>query len=334
MKNNILFIGTGAWGTALANLLASNPNNIVKMWGNNKQEVDNIKKGKNPSHFKSLLISKKIIPTLNIDECIKDNDYIFLSVPSSVLKDVTKKVVEKINNKPTFINVAKGLDSETNDIWSRSLKLILKKSGSKLATLSGPSFAIDVVKKKPTIVDIVSENIEVSQDVANLFNHSKYFKAIPLTDEIGVELCGALKNLLAIGTGIAKENHSSINTVSAILTQGISDIRKIVVCLGGHEDTIFGLSGIGDIFLTCTSKQSRNFTFGQYLFKKGSKKIKYAQEKTVEGYTVFPIVIEIIKIHHLKLPVLESVCDVLSKKIDAKDFVNASISKMGLSIKD
>ena len=328
--NNILFIGTGAWGTAIANLLASNPNNNVKMWGIDKNEVDAINKGKNPQYFKSLRISRKIHATLKISECSNNNDYIFLSVPSKVLKETTKMIVNEINNSPTFVNLAKGLDKDTNDVWSISLKKIIKKCESSLVTLSGPSFAIDVVKKKPTTVDVVSENIKDAINIIKIFSHSTYFKVFPLTDEIGVQLCGALKNLLAIGTGIAKENHSSINTISSILTQGISEIRKLICLRGGYEDTIMGLSGIGDIFLTCTSNQSRNFSFGRELFKKGFKIIKNKKTNTIEGYSVFPIVESIIKKNNLKLPVLESICEVLSQKISPRDFVKFSISKMGL----
>lgn len=330
MKNNILLIGTGAWGSALASLLASNDKNNVRMWGINEEEVENINQGKNPRYFKNLSLSNKINATLNLDECINDNNYIFLSIPSNALKSITKMIVKKVNNSPIFVNVVKGLDNETNQVWSISLKKIIEKCNSKLVTLSGPSFAIDVVRKKPTAIDAVSENINDAINIAEIFNHSSYFKVFPLIDEIGVQLCGALKNLLAIGTGISKENHSSINTISFILTQGIFEIRKLVSLSGGKEDTILGLSGIGDIFLTCTSNKSRNFSFGRSLFKNGFKITKNSEFKTIEGYSVFPIVEAIVKKHNLKLPVLESICEVLSQKIDPQDFVKFSISRMEL----
>uniref|UniRef100_A0A8C5GQH8 Glycerol-3-phosphate dehydrogenase (NAD(+)) n=1 Tax=Gouania willdenowi TaxID=441366 RepID=A0A8C5GQH8_GOUWI len=221
MKNKILFIGT------------------VRMWGINLHEIESLNKGKNPDYFKNISLSKRIFATEHLNKVIKDNDYIFLAVPSKALKEATQKIV---------------------------------------------------IKKKPTIVDVVSQDLTIATKVSNLFLNSLYFKAIPLNDEIGVEICGALKNLLAIGTGIAQENHSSINTISAILTQGIKEIKEIILLKGGQELTILNLSGIGDMFLTCTSKQSRNFSFGKNLYRKNFKIIKQTQLTTIEGYTVYPII--------------------------------------------
>uniref|UniRef100_A0A8C5GQR7 Glycerol-3-phosphate dehydrogenase (NAD(+)) n=1 Tax=Gouania willdenowi TaxID=441366 RepID=A0A8C5GQR7_GOUWI len=245
MKNKILFIGT------------------VRMWGINLHEIESLNKGKNPDYFKNISLSKRIFATEHLNKVIKDNDYIFLAVPSKALKEATQKIVSQINNSPIFINLAKDLTIATK--------------------------------------------------VSNLFLNSLYFKAIPLNDEIGVEICGALKNLLAIGTGIAQENHSSINTISAILTQGIKEIKEIILLKGGQELTILNLSGIGDMFLTCTSKQSRNFSFGKNLYRKNFKIIKQTQLTTIEGYTVYPIVASIIKDNNLIAPILESICEVLSQ---------------------
>uniref|UniRef100_A0A8C5GR53 glycerol-3-phosphate dehydrogenase (NAD(+)) n=1 Tax=Gouania willdenowi TaxID=441366 RepID=A0A8C5GR53_GOUWI len=277
MKNKILFIGT------------------VRMWGINLHEIESLNKGKNPDYFKNISLSKRIFATEHLNKVIKDNDYIFLAVPSKALKEATQKIVSQINNSPIFINLAK-------------------------------------VKKKPTIVDVVSQDLTIATKVSNLFLNSLYFKAIPLNDEIGVEICGALKNLLAIGTGIAQENHSSINTISAILTQGIKEIKEIILLKGGQELTILNLSGIGDMFLTCTSKQSRNFSFGKNLYRKNFKIIKQTQLTTIEGYTVYPIVASIIKDNNLIAPILESICEVLSQSLSPKDFVKTVIFKIDTSI--
>ncbi|MGL5630595.1 MAG: NAD(P)H-dependent glycerol-3-phosphate dehydrogenase [Mycoplasmoidaceae bacterium] len=326
--NKILFIGTGAWATALANSLATNPNNIVHMWGISKNEIDEINCRQNKKYFKNIKLSKNISASLEIDDFILDNNYIFLSVPSSVLKNVTSKVVNKINNNPIFINVVKGLDKDSNNIWSNSLRKIMKNSGSDLVTLSGPSFAIDVIKRKPTVVNVAGLNKSSCLKVKNLFNHNHLFEIIISSDEIGIQICGALKNLLAIATGIAKENHSSINTISAILTFGIKEISIIIDSFGGKKESILDLSGIGDIFLTCTSNKSRNFTFGRELYKKGFKLIKELNFNTVEGYSVYPIVDFIIKENKLNVPIMKTICEVLSGIITPKDFVKISISRI------
>ncbi len=327
MKNNIAVLGTGAWGTALANVLALSKNNVI-MWGIDEKEVLDINKGYNKRYFNTKL-SKNIKATLDLNEALKDVRYVLIAIPSKYLKGLLYSIVNELKNKPIFINVSKGLDPETNNPLMETLKSILKNKVSGVASLIGPSFANEVINKKPTIINCVCNDQKISKEIISLFN-CKFFKVKPVEDEIGSEFCGALKNLLAIGVGIAHQNHNSINTISALLTMGINEIKEIIKSKKGNPETILDLCGIGDIFLTCTSKQSRNFSFGISLYKYGLEKTLEKNKNTVEGYSVYKIVENIIGSKKEQYPIFWSICKVLSGEIKAKNFVDNCISLIGM----
>ncbi len=325
-KNKVVVLGTGAWGTALANVLADSGNDVF-MWGVNQSEVDDINKHHNKKYYGNKRINSRISASTNLKEALFRANYIVLAIPSIFLKDVLKSSKEFILNKPIIINATKGLDPDTMSPWGDTIKEIL--SSNDVASLTGPSFAIDVIDKKPTIVNIVTKSESLFKKISYIFN-CDYFKIVNCKDENGSEICGAIKNLLAIGIGIAHENHNSINTVSALLTTGINEIKEIISLQNGEQKTILDYCGIGDIFLTCTSDKSRNFSFGKQLYKHGLNKSLIMNSNTVEGYTVSKVVEKIIEKKSDKFPILNSICMVLSNKLKPRDFVNYSIELIGL----
>ncbi|MGL4617293.1 MAG: NAD(P)H-dependent glycerol-3-phosphate dehydrogenase, partial [Mycoplasmoidaceae bacterium] len=203
--------------------------------------------------------------------------------------------------------------------WSFTISKVLKDKSNGLASIIGPSFAIDVYHKKQTIVNVVSNNDNICRKVAGLFS-VPYLKVVKCSDEVGAETIAAYKNLLAIGMGIVIESTKSINTISAILTQGIKEIEIISKKNGGKPSTIIEFCGIGDIFLTCTSDLSRNFTFGKSLYRKNIDKSVKNGKTTIEGYTLYEIVKKEI-INNGNLPFFKSICLVLSKQIKPKDII-------------
>lgn len=326
MNKKIVILGTGAWGTALANVIADSGNQVL-MWGIDEDEVNNINKHNNRKYYGSKRLNKNISATTDVKTAIFKANYIIVAIPSKFIKGVLENIKNMVNSNPIIINATKGLDPETMSPWCDSIREILNTDN--VVSLTGPSFAIDVINKKPTIVNIVSKNEELFMKVSSIFN-CNYFKVVHCYDEKGSEICGAIKNLLAIGIGIAHENHNSINTVSALLTTGINEISEIIKLKGGDSGTVLNYCGIGDIFLTCTSNKSRNFTFGKQLYKQGLEKTIIFNSSTVEGYTVSDIVIEIIKGKESDFPILNSICNVIHGKIKAKDFVKHSIALIGL----
>lgn len=325
MTEKICVLGSGAWGTALSCCLSKNKNKVV-IWGINENEINDINNGYNKKYFGDKKLFARFEATLDLNAALKDARYILIAVPSNVIISVIKelKLVLNKNTPLTFINVAKGLDSNTDDVWSKSIKKELKRFDFDLVSLVGPSFAVDVFDQKPTVVNVSSKRLEVSRRVSELFN-SNFFKAIPIADEIGVQVLSALKNLLAIGVGIAQENHNSINTISAMLTEGIMEMQVIAKKMGSKSKTILQFCGIGDIFLTCTSDKSRNFTFGKEIFRNGLQKTIKNNKTTVEGYKVYKIVSQILNKYKLDTPVFKLIIKVLDGKLAPQDFVNASL---------
>lgn len=317
--NNITIIGTGAWGTAIAKVLSESGNNVT-MYGVDKKEIKDINQhGMNKKYFGQNKINTIIRATNNIDKALSKSKYIVFALPSAFLKDMLKILKNKLKHKVIFVNLVKGIDPSNKKPWSFTISKILKEKSSGLASIMGPSFAIDVFLKKQTIVNVVSKSDSVCKKVADLFS-VPYFRVVRCLDEVGAETIAAYKNLLAIGMGMVFENTKSINTISAVLTQGIKEIEIISKNNGGKSSTIVEFCGIGDIFLTCTSDLSRNFTFGKNLYRKNSSKSFKLSKLTVEGYTLYSIVKkEIIK--NKNLPLFKSICLVLNKDIEPKNII-------------
>ncbi|MEG0124274.1 MAG: NAD(P)H-dependent glycerol-3-phosphate dehydrogenase [Malacoplasma sp.] len=329
---NITILGTGAWATALGCCLSLNKHNVM-MWGIDKNEINDINAGYNKKYYGDQKLFANLKAIDDLAKSVEKAEYILLAVPSAFILDVIDKVKVHINkSKPiTFINVAKGLDSNSNDVWSKSIKKSLKSYNVKIASLIGPSFAIDVYNKKPTIVNVAAKKMETSRIVSSLFN-SYFFKCVPINDENGAQVLAALKNLLAIAIGIAEENHNSINTITALLTAGINEMQKIANIMGAKYKTILQYCGIGDIFLTCTCDKSRNFSFGKQIFRDGIYKTLEKNKSTVEGYKVYPIVKQIIIKHKLESPIFSLICKVLDGNLDPSKFVDSCLELIMIQV--
>lgn len=324
----ITILGTGAWATALGCCLSLNNHDVV-MWGIDKHEIHDINLGYNKKYFGNIKLFSKLKAIDSMEKALENCEYIILAIPSVFILEVVEKAKMHLNKNDfiIFINVAKGLDSSTNDVWSKSIKKILKGYNAKIATLIGPSFAIDVLNKKPTIVNVAAKKMETSKMVSHLFN-SHFFKCIPINDENGSQVLAALKNLLAIAIGIAKENHNSINTITALLTAGINEMQEIARIMGAKYKTILQYCGIGDIFLTCTSNQSRNFTFGKEIFREGIYKTLEKNKNTVEGYKVYPVVKQLINKNKLNCPIFSLICKVLDGNLNSSKFVDSCLEQI------
>lgn len=321
ISSRICILGTGAWATALGVSLSKN-NNTVFMWGINLKEINDINSGYNKKYFGENKFCSSLSATNDLSVAIGNSKFIVLAVPSNAVVDVINKLKTKISKKSKLIlvSVVKGLDDKTNNVISKTIKKLLKGYKIKLATICGPSFASEVFNNKPTIVNVASSDLKTSIAVSKLFN-CDILKVIPCLDEIGLQVYSALKNLLAIGIGLASEQYNSIDTTSAMLTLGVNEMAMIGKKMGAKKKTIFDFCGIGDIFLTCTSKQSRNYSFGNSLFLKGVEKTIIENTKTVEGYKVYKTVENIINIKKLDTPLFSSIVKLLNNELNPNEFV-------------
>ncbi|WP_033159874.1 NAD(P)H-dependent glycerol-3-phosphate dehydrogenase [Mycoplasmoides alvi] len=329
MKEKISILGTGAWGTALANVLLEN-NHIVQMWGIDLDEINDLKQGINKKYFGNKnLVKIPDLVTNDLSDAIKNTNIILLAIPSKFLINTLHKLKPILKKrKVIIINVAKGIDIESKKFWSDIIKANFKENNKGIVSLLGPSFATEVFDKEVTVINAVSSNFNVIKHVQKVFNN-KYFNLVPLENELGAEIFAALKNVAAIGTGITYYLHNSINTRSAMLTSLFKEIYTVYLKLSKTKkvsDIGYELCAIGDLTLTCTNEKSRNFTFGLMVGEFGVKKALEKNTTTVEGYIASSIVYEILQKNKIKAPLLESIYKILYKKINPNSLIKSLLN--------
>ena len=328
MKNRILVLGAGAWGTAIANLLAENHNKKIFLWAFEKKVSEDINKKKMNSEFlPKIQLNKNIIAISDYSNMTPN--YIFIVVPSQFVFSVVKKYTDSITKESkkniSVIICSKGFDSKKRLLLSDVLKPFF--SLKKIAILSGPSFAKLVVQKKPTAVTVASRDLVLSKKVRELLKN-KQFRVYINNDIIGVQINGAIKNILAIAAGITEGLGYGENARAAIICRGINEIEKVSIAFGGKKQTTLSLSGIGDIFLTCSSVSSRNYKFG-YLIGKGKNKndILKSNNTVTEGVENCKSLYLIKKKYNLDTPILDSIYKILVKGYPVNKIVNFLLSR-------
>jgi len=265
MKVNITVLGDGAWGTAIALLLSSNGHN-VSLWGPFPDNICEIRKTRENSRFlPGIKIPEEISLFEDGNEAINKSELIVLAIPSQFLRSVLHNLKEEIFKDKMILNLAKGIENHTLKRVSEIFFDEVKESKA-YAVLSGPSHAEEVSVNQPTAVVVASENKEYAMWIQKIFMN-KNFRVYTSNDLIGVELGGALKNIYAIAAGISDGMKLGDNAKAALITRAIAELTRLGITLGGKRETFSGLSGIGDLIVTCMSKHSRNRFVGEELGK-------------------------------------------------------------------
>ena len=260
-------LGAGGWGTALAIVLHHNGHEVT-LWEYKKQYTKALNKNReNKIYLPGIKIPPEIKITHSLDESCANQHLIVLAIPSQFIRDVILKF-KKYNLRDTIlVSVAKGIEQKTLLTVSLVIKDILKKlPDDNIGVLSGPSHAEEVANKIPTAVVAASKSINAAEQIQAAFMNS-YFRVYSSTDIVGVELGGALKNVVAIGAGIIDGAKFGDNTKAAIMTRGIAEISRLGIELGARPETFSGLSGMGDLIVTCMSRHSRNRFVGEQIGK-------------------------------------------------------------------
>jgi glycerol-3-phosphate dehydrogenase (NAD(P)+) len=252
---NVTVLGGGSWGTALAILLANKGIDIT-MWVRNKEQIDKIKStGENSKYLPGAKFPHNIKLDNNIDSSVYNKELIVLAVPSHAVRQTCIDIKSIVKKDVIIVNVAKGLENET--LYRISQIVEEEMPNSRYSVLSGPSHAEEVCKDMPTTVVAAAKQRQVAEFVQDLFMYSK-FRVYTNPDVAGVELGGALKNVIALGAGITDGLGYGDNTKSALMARGIVEMARLGTALGANTSTFAGLSGIGDLITTCTSLHSRN----------------------------------------------------------------------------
>lgn len=325
--NKMCVLGAGSWGTALALVLAENGNEVV-LWtlDENQKEIIN-KERSNEKYLPGISIHKNIEATCNIEYAVKDAELIVLSVPSQAIRGVCKKISSFVSSKQILVNVAKGLEKSTG---LRMSEVVLDEiEQAKFVVLSGPSHAEEVALGLPTTITVASAEIEDALKVQGIFIN-KNFRVYTNTDIIGVELGGTLKNIIAFGAGICDGVGYGDNTKSALITRGLAEIKRLGTALGANAETFSGLSGIGDLIVTCTSQHSRNRKAGMLIGQgKTLEETLEEVQMVVEGIVATEVAYNLSKKVGVEMPITEAIYSVLHKGVSPGDAVEELMSRDG-----
>lgn len=320
MEKRIGVLGGGSWGTALAILLA-NKNHHVEMWMRRKDQIDEIKKtGYNKKYLPHALFPENLAVTDDIQKTILNKDIVLLSVPTHGVREVLNIAKNYITEDQIIVNVSKGIENESLLRISQIVGEILP--NNKYAVLSGPSHAEEVSKNMATTVVSASNNKSVAEYIQNVFI-TPTFRVYTNPDVIGVELGGSLKNVIALAAGISDGLKFGDNTKAAIMTRGIFEMSKLGVAMGARAETFSGLSGIGDLIVTCTSMHSRNRRAG-ILIGQGYKVEDAIEEvgMVVEGIKTTKSAHELGKKYGIEIPITSELYNLLYKGADVAESVS------------
>ncbi len=322
---NISVIGAGGWGTTLANLLASKGYK-VKLWAFEKEVVDEINDKKENSQFlKGVKLSENISATNEIEEAVSDKELIITAIPSSFLRNTAKEISKYIGKDTIVVSVTKGLEDITFKSMSEILEEELKIKN--IVALSGPNHAEEVSRKIPTATVIASKDLDILTKVKKVFE-TDYFKVYPHDDVIGIEICGAIKNITAIAVGICDTLKLGDNAKASIITLGLTEMNRVGKFFGAKRATFYGLAGVGDLVATCTSKHSRNRFVGEKIAEgKSFEDIKKEMHGMVaEGIKTTKSVYDLAVKEKIDLPLTKQIYHVLYDKKELKKAIKDLIT--------
>ncbi len=319
MKEKVCIVGGGSWGTALAILLGKKGYNL-DIWLRNKKQCDDINKYReNVKYLPGIIIPNSIKVINDIQKTIKDKDIIVLAVPSHAVRGTLKHLKKIITKNQIIVNLAKGIENDTLCRISEIVKEELP--NIQYAVLSGPSHAEEVAKDIPTAIVAAAEQKQVAQLVQDVFMSPK-FRVYTTPDVVGVELGGALKNVIALGAGISDGLGYGDNTKAALINRGIFEIARLGKKMGADQMSFAGLSGIGDLIVTCTSMHSRNRRAGIKIGEGMS--MQQAVESigmVVEGLKTTKSAYELSKKMNIRMPITEEIYQVLYEGKNVKNSV-------------
>jgi glycerol-3-phosphate dehydrogenase (NAD(P)+) len=330
MKISVL--GAGGWGTTLAILLHYNGHNVT-LWEYKKSYARHLlKKRINTDYLPGIKIPKEILITSDIEEASDDKNLIVLAVPSQFLRNVVKEINYNRIEDAILVSISKGIEKNTLMTMSQMLKDVFPHiNENQIGVISGPSHAEEVSKMVPTAVVAASVEIETSKAIQAAFMTS-YFRVYASTDILGVELGGAFKNIIAIGAGIIDGAGFGDNTKAAIMTRGVAEISRLGLAMGARPETFAGLSGMGDLIVTCISRHSRNRFVGEEIGKgKKLKEVLKSMEQVAEGVETTRSAKQLAAKIEIETPITNEVYKIL---FEDKDPVKATTDLMTRDMKN
>ena len=321
--NNIAIIGSGSWGVALATHLANIGHN-VKIWSFLEEERDLINNEKKCKFLPNLTLPEGITCSTDFKEVIEGADFILHVTPSKFTRETFKQYKQYVGKTPVII-CSKGFEKETMKTLDEVILDELPEA--RVGVLSGPSHAEEVSIAIPTVLVMASKDKEVRELVQDAFM-CPHMRVYTSEDVKGVELGGALKNIIAFCAGVAAGVGFGDNTFAALITRGLGEISRLGVALGGQKDTFFGLSGLGDLIVTCLSEHSRNRRAGKLIGQgKTLEEAKKEVGMVIESIDNIDVAYALSKKYNIEVPIINTAYDVIYNKLDAKEAVNQLMTR-------
>ncbi len=314
----ISVIGAGAWGTTLATLLSEKGYDVT-LWTYERDLAEAINNTRiNNIYLPDILLSPNLKCTNDIIEAVANARYVLNAVPTQYIRSIFSKIKSYLRDEAVLISASKGIEIGTLLTPSQILKEMVHRP---VAVLSGPSFAREVALKLPTAVTIAAEDKKIRLLLQEIFN-TDYFRVYTHDDIIGTEIGGALKNVIAIASGICEGLGLGHNSRAALITRGLAEIKRLGVLMGAKEITFSGLSGLGDLVLTCTSNLSRNYTVGYQLgLGKKLSEITADARFVAEGVTTAQSAYDLSRKYEIEMPITEQIYLALYKDKPCSDAV-------------
>lgn len=320
VKQKIAVLGPGSWGTALAQVLSENGHEVI-LWGKDADQINEINTQHTNHHYlPDFVLPKEIQATLSLAEAVQGVDAILFVVPTKAIRSVAKELVPLIEKAPYIIHASKGLEQGSHKRISEVLaEEIPADKRREIIVLSGPSHAEEVAVHDITTITAASQVLESAKYVQDLFMND-YFRIYTNDDVVGVETGAALKNIIALGAGAIAGLGFGDNAKAAIMTRGLAEISRLGVAMGANPLTFIGLSGVGDLIVTCTSVHSRNWRAGN-LLGQGKKldEVLANMGMIVEGVSTTKAAVELARQLQVEMPITETIYRVLYENQDIKE---------------
>jgi len=321
----VVVLGAGAWGTALAIVLARNGHQVA-LWSVDPSHVQQMCATRHNSQFlPHSQFPDNLTPTADLTPALTQAQALLFAVPSHAFRETLIKVAPHWSESQGICWATKGLEYATGSLLHHVAQQVLGES-QPLAVLSGPSFAAEVLAGLPTAVTIAANSTDYAESWVRLF-HNQVFRPYLSTDLVGVQLGGAVKNVMAIAAGITDGLKLGANTRAALITRGLAEMVRLGVALGGQTETLMGLAGLGDLVLTCTDDQSRNRRFGRALANGQTMAQAQQQLGLIEGVYAAQEVQRLAQRFHIDMPIVTQVCRVLQQECTPLDAVQLLLSR-------
>jgi glycerol-3-phosphate dehydrogenase (NAD(P)+) len=315
--SRVAVIGAGAWGTALAIVLGRKGTHKIRLWANEAKVVESISKNRINEHFlPGFVLPEPVTVTGDLITALEDAEIVVSVMPSQHCRALFERMAPSLRREVLFVSCTKGLEDGTLQRMTEVITDVLgtRNFAPRIGALSGPSFAKEVARGDPTAVTVASIDSPVANEIQQAFNDSR-FRVYTNDDVIGVELGGALKNIIAIAAGVCDGLGLGHNSVAALITRGLSEVARLVVACGGRLDTMAGLAGLGDLVLTCTGDLSRNRGVGIELGKGRSlpEIISGMRGAVAEGVLTTRAAVDLARNKNVEMPITEQMFAILEK---------------------